>query len=83
MTEEQKASDATRFLVVMFEAKGPQLLEGESMFAVVSSHAAEGEAGEAAKDLAMADQQDRTYGVFQKVGTAKAAREVTWKGARG
>lgn len=81
MTEEMKENDATRYLVVMFEAKGAQLDADESMFTVISHHGAQGDAEKMARDRAMSDPQDRTYAVFQKIGSARAAREVTWKGA--
>lgn len=81
MTEEMKENDATRYLVVMFEAKGAPLAPDESMFTVISEHCSPADAEKVARDRAMADPHDRTFTVYQKIGSARAAREVTWKGA--
>lgn len=81
MTEEMKENDATRYLVVMFEALGAPLMDGESMFTVISQHDAQGDAEKMARERAMKDEHDRTYAVYQKIGSARASREVTWKGA--
>jgi len=82
MTEEQKQDDERRYLVVLFEVKGAPLDADESPFAVVANMPAEGPATDMAREMALSDPQDRAYAVYQKVGTARAAREVTWKGAR-
>ena len=76
MTDEMKENDATRFMVIRLE---PGMLDA---LTVISCHVAEGDAQKSAQECAMKDEHDRAYAVMQKVGTAKAAREVTWRGAR-
>lgn len=77
MTDEMKENDATRYMVIRLDPAGAT--PGHT---VISCHVAEGDAAKAATDCAMKDENDLAYVVMQKVGTAKAAREVTWKGAR-
>ena len=79
MTEEMKENDATRFMVIRVETA---VADGKPTLCVISCHVAEGDAQKHAQELALADDHDRPFVVMQKVGTAKAAREVTWKGAR-
>ena len=79
MTDEMKENDATRYMVIRLETA---VADGKPTLCVISCHVAEGDAQKAAQECAMKDEHDRAYAVMQKVGTAKAAREVTWKGAR-
>lgn len=79
MTEEMKENDATRYMVVCLNSIE---LGAQPLLTVVSCHVAEGDAQKHAIDCAMKDENDLSYVVMQKIGTARAAREVTWKGAR-
>ena len=76
MTEEMKENDATRYIVVRLnlETTGPEPT-------VVCLCDSEGLAIEEAKNRAQNDESSTHYGVYQKIGTARAAREVKWKGA--
>lgn len=77
MTEEMKANDATRFLVVgMHNGNGPDA------FKVVAIVDSEGKATEIAKEHAEKE-EGAIFGVFQKVGTARIVRKVEWVGQRG
>ncbi len=77
MTEEMKANDATRYLVVgMHNGSGP------AAFKVVGIVDSEGKASEVAKDHASRD-PGAIYGVYQKLGTARTVSKVEWKGAAG
>lgn len=68
MTEEMKANDADRFIVVH---AGAVLYVADN----------EGDAMAEAKALALRDEKDGRYTVYQKVGTARSERKVEWKGA--
>jgi len=74
MTDEMKAEDATRYLVVaMDNGNGP------GAFKVLAIESSEGTARKCAE--AEADKEDgRIVGVFQKIGTARTQRAVVWKG---
>lgn len=69
MTEEQKANDANRYIVVD---------EGEG--AIEGSYEAEGEARKGAETWALRN-PGTEYIVYAKIGTAKAEVQVNWKGA--
>lgn len=70
MTDEMKAEDATRYLVVAMD---------HDSFKVLSIENSEGNAKKRAEEEA--DREDgRIVGVFQKIGTARAQRTIAWKG---
>lgn len=73
MTDEMKANDATRFLVVAME---------HDSFKVIGIHDSEGKAQEEAKSCAEGN-EGAIYGVFQKLGTARLVKKVEWSGQRG
>lgn len=77
MTEEMKANDATRYLVVgMHSGNGPDAFKVEAI------EDSEGKAQEKARELAEKE-EGSIYGVFQKVGTARLVKKVEWTGQRG
>lgn len=77
MTDEMKANDATRYLVVgMHNGNGPDAFKVEAI------ETSEGEAKRKAETLAE-ENEGAIYGVFQKVGSARLIRRVEWKGATG
>lgn len=71
MTDEQKANDASRYLVVSMDADAFSVLD------IVDS---EGEARSLAEKHA-AGEGDPIIGVYQKIGTARLERKIAWKGA--
>ena len=69
MTDEMKANDASRYVVV-----------NNASNAVEGLYAAEGEAKTNAETLA-ADNDGIEFSVYTKIGSAKLQPKVIWKGA--
>ena len=72
MTEEMKEKNSARFLVVDISDGGT--LE-------VCAEAPSPEAARAEAEKLAADTEGHTFGVYQKIGTARLEPKVVWKGA--
>lgn len=75
MTDEMKAADATRYMVVQIDAKDATNIGEAGMFS------SEGDARKHAEGLAR-ENEGQIVAVYQKVGSATLTRQVEWKGAR-
>lgn len=69
MTEEQKANDATRYIVVNLD-----------ILKIIGTYAEPGEARGVAEVQAQRD-EGQLVAVFQKTGTARLEPKIVWKGA--